>query len=1060
MAKSLVRGPTQEVALPGEGSSAPNAGESRTANAPDDANVLDGIRETAQLPAHLAFIDEVLGRYPDDSEDGQQLSQMVARLRRRVEDPRVYLGVIGEFSAGKSTLINALIGDELLCTDILQGTTSAATLVQFGRRLDAEVLTNEGGRLRFSRRSGANFQGFVNGIKGVFGSKSERGRQAVIEWIHRYSANEDDARRIARLTIEHPAAVLQDGLVIVDTPGLNAENERHVAVTVRSVSELCDAFIIVIPATSPASELLISFVKTHLEESLHRCLFVVTKVDLLRNSAEVDRVEKTVKGRLAAELGAALEPVVLSCAPEVALNVRQGKDANAGRSRALPAEVIGAATDQFDRVSAQLLHAVHRNRLVVVLESTVASVGALLKRVEQYLASHQRAYRTRHETLVQHEIGDLESFLRERRTPLARQFRANSAAILRKGEAWLGRCHAPFLQELRQAISSARDRGTLKQVLSTVPEELIRRRQALVHKALAELSHRCIQSAKKQQGAFEADFRNLYEMLDPLEGQIHPCGDVLDANEEPDPGTLSAVKRVRRGVTLQTMLDTVKILGMGLFVGAVAGAATAGFGAIFGMIVGAWLGTAFRKPIDALCERLLDEEVGLFEDSFENIKADFQEGLKEIISETEAQLLANLDEYGQRYAGSVADIIKRDHAERASLVHLHNQANQDRKELANRSAVLKEIRDGCVAMQTNESTPSRPSVAPAFILQLERIRQKAATEAAVEDAPSMKPFATAMPHCSPAAAMEAGKSETFRTPAALPKPRPGKPTRRAAVTSRPRIKLRTRGSPLVWVSAGALLLCLIVVGIGIAPILVSPQTSRYEQDRRRASPENLDKLRIGMTLNEIEQILGGGRQAVEDDSDLFLVNVSDLALSEPARGKAWRQAIREGRVQVWHLSVDHTDILAAFPEIHPSRDSQVEVFLRGDYRSATQMPSDKWVVSRDNYLKLRVGMTLKELEDIIGAGESASFLRGPMLREGWTNAVTERWTTAIDEHRIYEWKGPDWTPTGEHNLIVAGFPAPPSGNANVRSEALCYRDGRQDDDKGALSGTNAEADLK
>jgi hypothetical protein len=90
-------------------------------------------------------------------------------------------------------------------------------------------------------------------------------------------------------------------------------------------------------------------------------------------------------------------------------------------------------------------------------------------------------------------------------------------------------------------------------------------------------------------------------------------------------------------------------------------------------------------------------------------------------------------------------------------------------------------------------------------------------------------------------------------------------------------------------------------------------------------------------------------------------------------------------------------------------------------------------VSKDNFLKLKVGMTLEELEDVIGVGKPA---REDLWHMGWQKAV--------QEYRVRRWHG-----DGGVN-ILAGFSEPPSAATKV--EALSFRDGYWDEDKGALSG--------
>ena len=52
------------------------------------------------------------------SEEKQgSLSKQLERIKKRISDNKIYLGIVGEFSTGKSTLINSLIGEDFFCNE-------------------------------------------------------------------------------------------------------------------------------------------------------------------------------------------------------------------------------------------------------------------------------------------------------------------------------------------------------------------------------------------------------------------------------------------------------------------------------------------------------------------------------------------------------------------------------------------------------------------------------------------------------------------------------------------------------------------------------------------------------------------------------------------------------------------------------------------------------------------------------------------------------------------------------------------------------------------------------
>ena len=76
-----------------------------------------------------------------------QAIQDVNKVKNRLEDPNFYLGIVGGFSSGKSTFVNAFIEGETLATDINQGTTCVGTYVLHGEEDRVIVTYNDGKRL-------------------------------------------------------------------------------------------------------------------------------------------------------------------------------------------------------------------------------------------------------------------------------------------------------------------------------------------------------------------------------------------------------------------------------------------------------------------------------------------------------------------------------------------------------------------------------------------------------------------------------------------------------------------------------------------------------------------------------------------------------------------------------------------------------------------------------------------------------------------------------------------------------------------------------------------------
>ena len=64
-------------------------------------------------------------------------------LEHRLEEERFHLAVLGQFKRGKSTLLNALLGADVLPTSVIP-LTAIPTFVQYGPHLSARVILQSG----------------------------------------------------------------------------------------------------------------------------------------------------------------------------------------------------------------------------------------------------------------------------------------------------------------------------------------------------------------------------------------------------------------------------------------------------------------------------------------------------------------------------------------------------------------------------------------------------------------------------------------------------------------------------------------------------------------------------------------------------------------------------------------------------------------------------------------------------------------------------------------------------------------------------------------------------
>lgn len=190
----------------------------------------------------------------------------------RMEKNKFSVAVVGEFKRGKSTFINALLGVQVLPTDVLP---CSATLNRVTYAIEKRVsVTYKDGRVEDIPYD--SLPSYV--------TKLTEQSEAV-------------AATLAEATVYYPSPYCQNNVDVIDTPGLN-EDQAMTAVTLGVLPQV-DAAIMVIMAQSPFSDYERDFLETRLlSADLGRVIFVVNGIDRLNSPEDVQRLLHGIEDRI------------------------------------------------------------------------------------------------------------------------------------------------------------------------------------------------------------------------------------------------------------------------------------------------------------------------------------------------------------------------------------------------------------------------------------------------------------------------------------------------------------------------------------------------------------------------------------------------------------------------------------------------------------------------------------------------------------------------------------------------------------------------------------------
>jgi hypothetical protein len=192
----------------------------------------------------------------------ERVREEATALAQRTSEGRFYIACLGQFKRGKSTLLDALLGDRVLPTGVLP-ITAVPTVVRYGTSRSARV----------------RFQG-----GGWTAIPPEDLTQYVSEDL-----NPENKKGVVSVEVFSPSPLLAEGMCFVDTPGLGSVFAGNTAATQAFVPHI-DAAIVVVGADPPISGEELALVE-EVGKQVHDLIIVMNKAD--RTSDEDRQIAKS-----------------------------------------------------------------------------------------------------------------------------------------------------------------------------------------------------------------------------------------------------------------------------------------------------------------------------------------------------------------------------------------------------------------------------------------------------------------------------------------------------------------------------------------------------------------------------------------------------------------------------------------------------------------------------------------------------------------------------------------------------------------------------------------------
>lgn len=170
-------------------------------------------------------------------------------LLNRLHNRQINISVAGQFKRGKSTLINTMLSEKILPTGIIP-ITSCVTKLVYG---DAALTIV-----------------FENGIN----------KNIPLDNLHEYineQENPNNEKKVAEAIIHYPSAFLENGVTLVDTPGVGSYHKHNTKSAYDFIKE-SDAVVFLLSVDSPINQIEIEFLD-NIKEYASKLYFAINKID-------------------------------------------------------------------------------------------------------------------------------------------------------------------------------------------------------------------------------------------------------------------------------------------------------------------------------------------------------------------------------------------------------------------------------------------------------------------------------------------------------------------------------------------------------------------------------------------------------------------------------------------------------------------------------------------------------------------------------------------------------------------------------------------------------------
>lgn len=585
----------------------------------NESRIYEQFNDYVDISGHIQFAESLIDRYEWDKETKKRLVSQLQLIHNKEKDKCLNLSVIGEFSTGKSSFINALLGEELLVSSIVQGTTVVNTVIEYYTHPVLYILMKDG----------------TYDVTNAQNVKELRVKLSDV------TTNPSSAKNIEMVRVGIPSQLLADGIRIIDTPGTNSIESWHEEVTKNALKNLSDLSIILTDAMHPLPQTLIDFIDENLADIYNQCGFVVTYYDKIKKN-ERNNILRYIEKKLTRELEILAPAVYPYIAPAV-ISDKAG-------------EIIMPEQSEMVKISIesqkQMLELMKKNRKISQIKKLLSLTKEVFDILQINMETKKTQYEQEYRLLIKSKQTSLEPFIESEKERCVKEFINRTSELKDYLNVGLDKMIANAKSKVCGNIILCNEltAESIKSYISLeVPKECKRQADIIVQSAEA-VNKSLLSTFSDIMTTYQRNFERQFKRLGIIKIDI---GSIAITKPHVVSVSLSSLKSSLEYMSNEVTKDNWFIGGGGVAGAAIGTAILPGIGTVVGGFIGMVVGAMGTTSSEEIKKNACDKLSGQLDSVFLSVETDIISTYNINVSAYKRAIIKEIEQYLKEYKSTV-----------------------------------------------------------------------------------------------------------------------------------------------------------------------------------------------------------------------------------------------------------------------------------------------------------------------------------------------------------------------------------------------------------------------